>query len=96
MFTTPQELQCLKNSGEILSQILSAIKKSILDGEREINKLDDLAAKMLIELDARSFKGYKPDFADEAYEYNICASINNEIVHGLPSKDKIIYKNKKP
>ena len=90
MFTTPQELQCLKNSGEILSEILSAIKKSILDGEREIYKLDDLAAKMLIELDARSFKGYKPDFADDAYEYNICASVNNEIVHGLPSKDKIL------
>lgn len=90
MFNTPQELQCLKESGKILSKILSAIKQSILDGEREVYKLDDLASNMLIELDARSFKGYKPDFADEAFAYNICASINNEIVHGLPSKDKIL------
>lgn len=90
MFNTPQELECLKKSGKILSEILSAIKQSILDGEREVYKLDDLASEMLIKYDARSFKGYKPDFADEAFDYNICASINNEIVHGLPSKNKIL------
>jgi methionyl aminopeptidase len=48
-------------------------------------ELDDFAERRIRQLDARpAFKGYR------GYPASICASINNEVVHGIPSKDKIL------
>ena len=48
-------------------------------------ELDDFAERRIRELNARpAFKGYR------GYPASICASINNEVVHGIPSKDKIL------
>ena len=37
-----------------------------------------------------AFKGYKPPFEDRAYPYTLCVSINQEIVHGLPSPTRVL------
>ena len=47
--------------------------------------LDDFAEKRIREMGAvPSFKGY------HGFPSSICSSINNEVVHGIPNKNKII------
>ncbi len=90
MFTNQEEYKKLERSGEILFLILTSIKNAIINGEKSLHHLDLIAEEMLNHYNARSVKGYLPDFADIPFEYNLCASINNEIVHGLPKKDKFL------
>ncbi|MCX7606352.1 MAG: type I methionyl aminopeptidase [Bacteroidia bacterium] len=37
-----------------------------------------------------AFKGYKPPFEDVPYPYTLCVSIDQEIVHGLPSTQRVL------
>jgi len=91
MFYCESDLKGLEKSAKILSNILNKLKNSIINGERELSELDYLAGKLLKDYNSESaFKGYKPDFSKKPYEYNICTSVNDEIVHGLPKKGKIL------
>ena len=91
MFNTQEELISLSESSKIVGKVLNSIKESILGGERELSKLDNLASALLEEFGAKSaFKGYQPDFADSPFQYHICASVNNEVVHGLPSEGRFL------
>ena len=86
MFNSQEEFQGMVNAGRITGLILSELKNKILNGERNLLALNDLAGNLLSDHGAISaFKGYQPDFSDSPFEYYICASVNNEIVHGLPT-----------
>ena len=86
MFNSQEEFQGMVNAGRITGLILSELKNKILNGERNLLALNDLAGNLLSDHSAISaFKGYQPDFSDSPFEYYICASVNNEIVHGLPT-----------
>lgn len=85
------ELNSLTKSGKILSKILNQIKMAITNGERDLNELDLLAKKLLLDYNSKSaFKDFQPDFATSPFEYYICASVNEELVHGLPTKGRIL------
>jgi methionyl aminopeptidase len=64
---------------EILDELVAAAKPGITSLE-----LDRLAEQLILSKGARSaFKGYKPHTVE--YRHSLCVSINNEIVHGIPS-----------
>jgi methionyl aminopeptidase len=64
---------------EILDELVAAAKPGITSLE-----LDRLAEQLIVSKGARSaFKGYKPHAVE--YRHSLCVSINNEIVHGIPS-----------
>jgi len=91
MFMDKSELNSLAKSGKILSKILNQIKMAITNGERDLNELDLLAKKLLLDYNSKSaFKDFQPDFATSPFEYYICASVNEELVHGLPTKGRIL------
>lgn len=91
MFKTQEELNSLSESSKIVGLVLKALKESIISGQRNLSELDSLASTLLSEYGAKSaFKDYKPDFADSPFQYHICASVNNEVVHGLPSKGRLL------
>ncbi|KKR70732.1 MAG: Methionine aminopeptidase [Candidatus Nomurabacteria bacterium GW2011_GWB1_40_7] len=53
--------------------------------------LDDYAFKLIKEMgDEPAFLNYKPAGASFAYPASICISVNNEVVHGIPKKEKIL------
>lgn len=86
MFNSQEEFQGMVNAGRITGIILSELKNKILNGERNLFALNNLAAELLSKHNAKSaFKGYQPDFSDSPFDYYICTSVNNEIVHGLPT-----------
>jgi methionyl aminopeptidase len=78
-----KDLQGLRASGKILARIMQKLREAVKAGVSTA-ELDQLARE-LMEKDSASpaFKGYK------GYPANICTSINEEIVHGIPSERQL-------
>jgi methionyl aminopeptidase len=78
----PAEIERMEAAGGILADILDVLHGEIRPGI-STGELDDIAARMIADAGAvPSFKGYgsHPPFPGV-----ICASINDEVVHGIPS-----------
>ena len=79
-----REIEIMRKSSKIVATVLSEIKDLVKPGMSTLD-LDKYAEKRIRDLDAKpSFKGY------HGFPGSICSSINNEVVHGIPSKKKII------
>lgn len=74
------ELNAMAKAGAVVGATLTLLKKSVQPG-MTTKELDDMANKEIIKLGATpSFKGY------QGFPASICASVNEEIVHGIPGK----------
>ena len=79
-----REINLMKKSSRIVGTVLREINDLIKPG-MSTKDLDDFAEKRIREMGAvPSFKGY------HGFPSSICSSINNEVVHGIPSKKNII------
>jgi len=77
---TSEEVAVMRQAGRIVATILEILSKQIKPG-METRELDIIAAKELEKLGAKpSFKGYR------GFPANLCVSVNDEIVHGIPGK----------
>ena len=86
MIRTEKDLEGLRASGKILVNILLALRDKAKIGI-ELIELEELAKKMLKEANATSaFLNYKPEGAGKPYPWNICTSLNDQVVHGQPAK----------
>lgn len=82
---TESDLQKLRESGKILASILKTLKNEAVVGV-SLKRLDEIAVKLLKEAGAKAaFLGYKPEGAVTPYPASLCVSVNNQIVHSLPS-----------
>ena len=80
------EVELLKDAGKIVAETHEVIREAIKEGISTY-ELDQIAQKYIIKHHAiPSFKGYG------GFSGSICASLNEVVVHGIPSKD-IILKN---
>lgn len=78
-----KDLEMLRNSGRILSGVFKKLKEYVRAGITT-KQIDLLAGELVLKENALpAFKGYK------GFPATICTSINEEIVHGIPS-DRII------
>ena len=81
---TGEEIQKIARAARVVALILDELSKNIKAGmtTEEINVTSE---SMLKQYGAKSaFKGYR------GYPASICVSINDEIVHGIPSPERII------
>tara|TARA_Y100000589_G_scaffold258362_1_gene247696 strand:+ start:630 stop:1469 length:840 start_codon:yes stop_codon:yes gene_type:complete len=79
-----REVKLIKKSSQIVAKVLSEIIDITKPG-MSTKDLDIFAERRIREMGATpSFKGY------HGFPASICSSINNEVVHGIPSKNKII------
>lgn len=77
-----EELEKIAESNRINYEALMMLEEHIKPGVNTL-RLDELAEDYIRSMDAEpAFKGYK------GFPSTICASINNEIVHGIPSKTR--------
>ena len=80
---SPDEIAKLKKSNRIVALILNELRKYVQPGHTTL-EIDQLAEKLIRKNRCFSaFKGYR------GYPATICVSINDQIVHGIPSKKKI-------
>ncbi|HVX23840.1 MAG TPA: type I methionyl aminopeptidase [Candidatus Saccharimonadales bacterium] len=81
---THTELAAMREAGAMLAQVLELLERELTPGQ-STKDLSDIAARELDKLGGQpSFKGYQgfPDI--------ICISVNDEVVHGIPNKERII------
>ena len=75
-----REIRIIRENGRIVALTLSYLKEKIKSGIKTI-ELDKLAEEFIVKKNAiPAFKGYR------GYAGNICTSINNEVVHGIPGE----------
>jgi methionyl aminopeptidase len=74
----------MRESGRIVRQVLNAVRAAVTPGVTTMD-LERLAEKKIQELGAKpAFKGY--------YDYPcvLCTSVNEQIVHGIPSEKRVL------
>jgi methionyl aminopeptidase len=80
---TQKEIELIRRACHVVSQIMMHLKKFLQPGI-STEFLDIEAERLLKKFGAVSaFKGYR------GYPANICTSINEEVVHGIPGKRKL-------
>ena len=85
---TKQEIKTMREGGKILAGIMEEIKKRAKPGI-STKELDGLAESLILKSRAKcSFKGYAGpiDQKIKPFPSCLCASINEQIVHGVPSE----------
>ena len=77
------ELELLRRSNRLVAETLAALAPRVRPGVTTL-ELDRFAETYLLERGARpAFKGYRN------YPFTLCTSINEEVVHGLPSSREL-------
>lgn len=86
---TEEEIEIMRQGGRELARIMKELEKM---AEPEINtqKINELAEKLIFDFGGEpSFKGYG-DGEHNRYPAAICASLNDEVVHGIPANGRIL------
>lgn len=84
------EIETLRECGKRNALILRTVAKLVAPGV-STEELDALAFKLATDYgDQPSFLGYTPHGVTVPYPKSLCVSINDEIVHGIPSPERII------
>ncbi|UOQ44597.1 type I methionyl aminopeptidase [Halobacillus salinarum] len=80
---TPRELEIMREAGKIVALTHQELKRYIQPGVTT-GELDEIAEQFIRSKDAiPSFKGYN------GFRGSICASVNEELVHGIPGNRKL-------
>jgi len=83
IYKTDDEIRAMKRSNRIVARILAEIMPLVKPGVTT-KDLDEFAEKRTREMDAvPAFKGYR------GYPASLCTSVNEEIVHGIPSSRRL-------
>ena len=78
------ELERMRAAGRLVGDVLTELASTVAPGLTTAD-LDDLADKMIADAGAAAaFKGY------HGYPATICASINDEVIHGIPSRRRVL------
>src|SRR5262252_311941 len=79
-----EEIEKMRHSGHIVRQVLDHVSKMVAPGVTTMD-LERAADKLIADFGAKpAFKGY--------YDYPcvLCTSVNEEIVHGIPSDRRVL------
>lgn len=81
---SPEEIEKIRKSNRIVAEILAELKAHAKPGVTT-GDLDRLSESLTHRRGARpAFKGYR------GYPYSLCASVNQEVVHGMPSDGRVL------
>ena len=87
---TPKEIEIMREGGKRLASILAKVAEKVRPGVSTW-ELDKYAYELITAGgDTPAFLGYKPDGHHISFPASLCTSVNNEVVHGIPRKDKIL------
>ncbi|HEY4503130.1 MAG TPA: type I methionyl aminopeptidase [Candidatus Paceibacterota bacterium] len=87
---TPKEIETLREGGRRLATILHKVKERVAPG---VSTKDlDAYAEELIRAggDTPAFLNYRPEGASMPFPGSLCVSVNDEVVHGIPSAERVL------
>ncbi len=85
-----KEIEKIRAACRVVAEVLSVVAKSIKPG------MSTWDIEMIVREETKkrgakpAFLNYKPPFSNVRYPAAACISVNDEVVHGLPKKDKVI------
>lgn len=80
---SPREIEIMREAGLIVYQVHQELAKAVVPGVTT-GELDALAERLIRQAGGvPTFKGY------QGFPASICASVNDEVVHGIPGKRKL-------
>lgn len=86
---TPGEVEAMRAAGRVVARALAEVKGHAALGIT-LKELDDVAREVLSDNGATSpFLGYKPVFAPVPFPAVICASLNEQALHGIPDARRL-------
>jgi methionyl aminopeptidase len=89
---TAAELEKMRRSGLLVWKVLEELSARVVEGANTLD-LEVVAEKMIRDAGARpAFKGYYVPAVGARYPYVLCVSVNEEIVHGMPSAKRTLAK----
>ena len=78
-----KEIEKLRASNRIVAVVMDRLKKVTQPGATTL-ELDEMAEKLVLDMGGvPAFKGYK------GYKHTLCTSVNEQVVHGIPNKEKL-------
>ena len=81
---SPREIEIMKGASRIVAEILLELRAVVKEG-MSTAEIDRMAEDMTLKRKAKpAFKGYR------GFPASICISINDEVVHGIPSPKRIL------
>jgi methionyl aminopeptidase len=84
LIKSPPEVEAMRRAGAVVGRFFEEVGARIRPGV-VTGALEDFAAGFIARHGARSaFKGYM------GYPAQLCTSVNEEVVHGIPSKDRAL------
>ena len=85
---TESELDIMRRAGHILANVMREIQKEVRVGASTM-EIDKLAEELVLRSGGTpAFKGYGG--GSNPFPATICASINDEVVHGIPNASRIL------
>jgi methionyl aminopeptidase len=85
-----RETKLIRRAGTIVADVLSKLQE-IAEPGITTSRLDAVALQMTAEAGAEAlFRGVRSPFARIPFPGVICASINNQVVHGIPSESVVL------
>ena len=83
---TPDEIKLMQEANQIVAEVLSMLQKTATPGISTF-ELDQMAESLCRERNSTpAFKGY------HGFPSSLCVSINEEVVHGIPSRKRKLKK----
>lgn len=85
-----REIALMRRAGQIVAKVLEAVRERVRPGITT-GELDELAERIIrVEGAIPSFKGYDGGGGRLPYPASICASVDHEVVHGIPSRQRVL------
>ncbi|MBV2356794.1 type I methionyl aminopeptidase [Streptomyces sp. J2-1] len=86
---TEENIAAMRAAGRVLARTLSAVRDTAAVGV-SLLELDEVARGVLREAGATSpFLGYRPEWAPVPFPAVLCTSVNDAIVHGIPTEYRL-------
>ena len=80
-----EEIEMMRTANRIVAEILSELRQRVQPGV-STGELDSIAEELIEKKKAKTaFKGYTIRNGSIPFPAHICVSLNNEVVHGIPS-----------
>src|SRR4028118_2217670 len=83
------EIEGMKRAGDLVARTFEMLCPRVVPGAR-LDEIDRAVEEFLLDHGAESpYKGYRPSPSVPPFPGTVCASINEEVVHGIPSRRKL-------
>jgi methionyl aminopeptidase len=84
LIKSPEELEAMRRAGAVVGRFFEEVRPLVKPGITT-GYLEDFADEFIRRQGVKSaFKGYM------GYPAHLCTSVNEEVVHGIPSRDRVV------